>query len=419
MLGRAKTLMRGWVAPSAVAAMPYNVACANGHRLRGERTEGYQALRCPSCGEAVFILPRSPLPEPPVPTASKRTRSQQDIAASYPSDDAPHALVDPPVWAGSQPPLPPAAPAHGTDDGAEIEWEEEAPKPARPTVVKPEAKAPGTPQAGSRPTPGARPAPPRPAPMVAPPVVTLAPRLSWREWTLAHRNPLLAASLVLLITGAILIKQWRQRLESLPRIAEAGRTEGIKKLDAGEFFAAKMLLAPAAAAVDALGGRFEGAAAIRQAAREVAILTDLVPRSLEDLVEEAETFSDVTGWSKHFDSMYRGRSILLETTITAVPDPDKPGSRYEDAYRILVGRGSTPKAKGRIDYAGFVLFELAKPKLDETHIVGARLAALEFNSAENTWFLALEPDSGVFVTHTQALEALHWPVGEPSEEPAP
>jgi len=115
--------------------------------------------------------------------------------------------------------------------------------------------------------------------------------------------------------------------------------------------------------------------------------------------------------------MYRGRSILVETTITAVPDPSKPGSRYEDAYRILIGRGTKPEAQGRLDYSGFELFDLTQPKVGEAKLFGARLAALEFDLTENAWFLTLEPDSGVFMTHTQALEALHWPTGEPIEEP--
>ena len=339
-------MMRGWVGPQAVAAVPYNVPCANGHRLRGDRTEGYQALRCPSCGEAVFILPRSPLPEPPIPAATKRTRSGQEVVASYPSDDAPHSLVDPPAWSESQA----ALGAGGASSGAhvadtEIDWEEapkpNAPQPQAAPLASPQTQPAPAPRPRPKGTPGPRPqvARPGPAASVAPPAEReAAPRLTWREWASRHRNPLLAAGLILLIVGAVLIKQRRNRLESLPRIAELGRTEGIKRLDAGDFFAAKKILAEAASAVDALGDRIEGADAIRQAAREAAIMTDLVPRSLEDLVEEAATYSDVAGWTQHFNAMYRGRSILLETTISATPDPAKPGSRYEDAYRILVGR---------------------------------------------------------------------------------
>ncbi len=406
-------MMRGWVGPAPVAAMPYSVSCVNGHRLRGFRTEGYQALRCPSCGEAMFILPRSPLPEPPVPTSTtpNRTRDAQAVLDAFPVDDSPHALVDPPAWPTPEPP-----PAVGTsEDVADIDWVDEVTPPPPPSSEPAPASAPTARPIQARPKP--RPAAPKaPAPE---PVVAPVPRLTWREWASKHRNPLLAVGLVLLVLGAVSVRRRRQRQEELPRIAEIGRTEGFRKLDSGDFFAAKKILADASAAVDAMGGRFEGADAIRQAAREAAILTDLVPRSLEELVEEAATYRDLAGWSAHFASMYRGRSILLETTITAVPDPSKPGSSYGDAYRILAGPGPKPTAKGRIDYEGFELFDLSQPKVGEIKLFGARLDTLEFDLASNLWVLTLEPDSGAFVTHPRALEAIHWPAGEPVEEPRP
>jgi hypothetical protein len=43
-------------------AVPYEVACACGHVLRGQRQARHQVVRCPSCREPVFVLPSSPLP---------------------------------------------------------------------------------------------------------------------------------------------------------------------------------------------------------------------------------------------------------------------------------------------------------------------------------------------------------------------
>ena len=53
----------------------FNVICPLGHRVRGRRTLGYQALRCPACGEGVFVLPVSPLPDPAPPTQPRRSRT--------------------------------------------------------------------------------------------------------------------------------------------------------------------------------------------------------------------------------------------------------------------------------------------------------------------------------------------------------
>src|SRR5271156_5039696 len=94
--------------------------CASGHRVRGERTEGYQALRCPACGDGVFVLPRSPLPEPPAPPGMARRRGGGARA-----DEGSVELSDP---------------AQGSvelDDGgaeAEIVWDDD-PAGASPTAA--------------------------------------------------------------------------------------------------------------------------------------------------------------------------------------------------------------------------------------------------------------------------------------------
>ena len=71
----------------------FNVRCVSGHRVRGERTEGYQALRCPACGEGVFVLPRSPLPYPSPPKRAESTRSGRLVERMVEED--PVELSDP------------------------------------------------------------------------------------------------------------------------------------------------------------------------------------------------------------------------------------------------------------------------------------------------------------------------------------
>src|SRR4051812_39350344 len=74
ILGRARKMVGGLAGTPPRIPQLYQVACVAGHRLRGERTEGYQALRCPTFGEGIFVLPRSPLPEPPAPASPSRPR---------------------------------------------------------------------------------------------------------------------------------------------------------------------------------------------------------------------------------------------------------------------------------------------------------------------------------------------------------
>ena len=86
-------LDQGAGTPPVDKAQYYSVVCPLGHRLRGQRTGGYQALRCPSCGEGIFVLPASPLPDrlPPARSAPART----PIAAVADVDEGPIELKDP------------------------------------------------------------------------------------------------------------------------------------------------------------------------------------------------------------------------------------------------------------------------------------------------------------------------------------
>ncbi|HEU5115773.1 MAG TPA: hypothetical protein VFT74_03780, partial [Isosphaeraceae bacterium] len=72
LLGRARKMLKGIGPGDSARPQYYSVTCPQGHSLRGLRTEGYQALRCPTCGEGIFVLPRSPLPEPAAPPARTR-----------------------------------------------------------------------------------------------------------------------------------------------------------------------------------------------------------------------------------------------------------------------------------------------------------------------------------------------------------
>src|SRR4051794_27911137 len=87
---RARALFRGLSQSPPARVQSYNVVCPEGHRLRGERTVAYQSIRCPACGEAVFVLPRSPLPDPPVP--AHRPRAHTPVTAG-PIDLEPTAIA--------------------------------------------------------------------------------------------------------------------------------------------------------------------------------------------------------------------------------------------------------------------------------------------------------------------------------------
>jgi hypothetical protein len=415
LLGRAKSMMQGWSASAPSRAQSFSVCCAQGHRLHGQRTEGYQALRCPTCGEGIFVLPRSPLPEPPLPASSERTRVAAAVEA-FPEDE-PLVLTDPVASF--------ATVAPGDEPEAEIDWVDEVPAEPEPKPKPKKRAAPPAPAQPSRPAP-ARPtrkdgqprAPVTLRPKSTEPAILVADRPTLGEWAWSHRNALLVAGLLILILGTVMIRRHRQRLEDLPRVAELGLTEGMRKLDAGEFHVAKKLLADARDAVDGLGGRFEGAETVRQGALEAAVFADLAPKGIDEILEEAANI-DTTEWPSHFAAQYKGRSVIIDPPVSDAPDPSRPNSRYQVNFPIYFGRGPKPKGEGRIDLAGFRLFELSQPKVGEQKPFGARYASVELDLSSNEWVVTFEPDSGVYITHPKALETIDWTAPEPSEEPGP
>jgi hypothetical protein len=203
--------------------------------------------------------------------------------------------------------------------------------------------------------------------------------------------------------------QYRKKLrEGYPEIVKIGRTEGIRALDEGDFDKAFQLLAAAKSAVNGLGGAVEGAEDVLQAADESAIFVNLITRDLGELLDEAGRTDPIT-WESRFDSLYKGRSIVVDSIITAVPDGAK-STRYELLFRALPPgeaskRDGRPDRVGEIDLTGFQLLELAGRPIGERVIFGATLASFKRDSESGTWLVGLEPKSGVFIEHSKALDS--------------
>lgn len=388
----------------------FEVHCAEGHAINGRRTEGYQALRCPDCGSGVFVLPRSPLPQPPVP-ASRRKRELPEAEAADESELV--SLQD----AGWQQ----APPGQAADD--EIEWvdlpadrapaeevDEAAPtapppefdpelaieeQKARKGWVKPPIKRPDK-------IPELKPVERAPDGMI------FIPEPQGVGSRLKRRLPMLTfLGVAALVVATVAWTIQRQVRRDYPRMAEIGRTEGIEALDAGEFDKAHRLLSQATRAVEALHGEVAGASEIRQAAKEAAIYAQLNPPAetggLEHILEERARAGDETAWASTFESLYKGRSILLENArISAVPAGEAGG--YEIDYLILT-QGPTGPRIGRIAVNDLELLKTTRPKANDIITFGAILIAIEPEANGNGWVFRLEPESGVQMTSAGALNA--------------
>lgn len=418
LLGRAKNLIKGLTTSNEAAVQYYNVVCPLGHRVRGQRTEGYQALRCPACGEGVFVLPVSPLPDPgPRLAARSGRRSVDPLGESRVVEEGPIELED----AGEEATIEMADPARSPGD-VEIPWEEEVEAPQRAGAEAPAA-------GGDRAAPVRRSevaAPPRPEasrrpgrPVAEPAMIEVEPRRRRRQgW-----SPFWIFGVVaLLVLGTVLLRVSRNRRQAYPQIAERGRSEGIPALEAGEFDRAYQLLAPAKRAVDGLGGEIEGADRIRQAADEADLYVNLATAGLEEMLDEAHR-KTAEPCAPIFAQLYKGRGVVFDTRIKATPDG--PVRRYEIDYVVLPTEqaasfragGLRPAATGRIDFTGFELFELAKPATGDHIVFGARLAGFRYDASANEWVVSLEPKSGLFVQFHKALESLGWPEEIEAETP--
>jgi hypothetical protein len=134
--------------------------------------------------------------------------------------------------------------------------------------------------------------------------------------------------------------------------------------------------------------------------------------------------TDKLTWATRFDTLYKGRTIVVDSEITAEPEPGGT-TGYDILYRVLPpgeannfreGDVSRPDRIAMIDFTGFQLFELATPSVGNRIPFGARLAGFKYDEDRDLWVIRLEPKSGVFIKHTKALETIGWQTG--SEVPA-
>jgi len=345
-------------------------------------------------------------------------------------------------------------PAQGTvdivepDDSAveaEIIWDDEAAGEASPAPERPAPRPAGSgasaspvpaaaaakPSLGATPTTGRpkaarrQPATLDPGPGARVPVAEtrtgtsdLAQPRTARE---PGRRPLVVlACVVVLALGTLGWRTWRQRWSNLPQVARIGATEGIAALEDGKFDLANQLLSPAREAVDALGGAVEDADKIRHAADEASIFVNLLNDSLESLLEKAARTSP-QAWADQFKTLYKGRAVVIEATITATPDT-AASHLYELDYLVLPpGQGvkEQPPPHARIDLTGFEAITLVEHKEGDHVVFGGRLAAFQYDKEAQEWLIRFEPNSGVSIKYYKALQSMGWPSGSSFPDDSP
>lgn len=408
----------------------YSVVCPDGHRLRGLRTEGYQAVRCPTCGAGMFVLPSSPLPDPPAAPEGAARRTAK-VGASV--KRAAPALDEPPIQYVEADALP------EPDDHVEIVWLDQPGGPPRPLTDhdipdeyrqspptdgdeersdhsnrKPKKRA----QAASPSAETAEPAPAtRPQGRTRRPAETVPTVPPEGAATLVVPKPPLLARIrrhgiatavvgaTVLVSATVAYRVWRNDLDRLPQVADTNFNRGKEALSRGEFDGAKQMLATAANAFERLGGKDERTPEAQQLAREAAIYADQSSKSPKEILDDA-ALTPPADWPRRFEIHYQGRSVIIASSIEDLPGAGVSDGGYKLALEVYGGRGPTPARTASFDLSGFKLFESRQHAVGDPVIFGARLDALEYRDGE--WKFRFQPNSGVLITDFDALKATGW-----------
>lgn len=209
------------------------------------------------------------------------------------------------------------------------------------------------------------------------------------------RVVLVLGAVGLIAAATIFLVMRKQRLQELPHLAEVNFNEGKEALEAGRFDEAKLKLGRASKAYSELGVRDETAAEAIRLADEAAVLDDLDPDTLKEIVEEVARLDEVEGQRK-FDAFHKDRTILVNDIVKSVD-----GDRVQLHGLILVGRGPVASKIGRLDLLDFKLLKDKGLKPDDSVIFGAKLKSIRLEGSE--WRIKLEPDSGVWMSNPKAL----------------
>lgn len=407
-----------------VQDLRFAARCPAGHSIEGRRAHEFQAIRCPECGEGIFILPTSWLPVPPsahvveliplhavgqirasniqpdnadedeveleesVQPVKNRRRDDIELKQHRPEKNQVELADDPAARFEVQ----------RTTNVSEAELTRLAraeadrratKKPDRASAEMPDRKAesrqdlPEDDNTGTETEneiAGRRSLLPRPSPKVA------------------------IAAVVVLVIGLTIFLQLRNRhREQLPHLAQRGRTEGIQKLKEGKFDEAKQILAAAAGAYREMNDKSETARQVIHASLEAAIMADLVARPLDDIIDKFAAGGSGAG---EFEALDKGRSLIVQSRVISTPEN---GGRFDIDYRIAIGPGpASARPLGRLNLDDLKLMNDLKPAVGDQLLIGCRLKKLEL--ADGEWLVRLEPDSGVQITDWEALGTLGWPV---------
>ena len=351
LLDRARKMFGGG-AEEPPPAEPFELACACGQRLNGARSDHRQFLRCPGCGQLLFVMPES----------------------CYPVPSLPPGVV--PRW--------PDAEADAADERTDAK--------AKAVVV--EERPPGPP-VGARLREGLK----RAGADTAAGLRSLKPPARWFSPV-----RLLLFGVVAAIAGTAVVTVYLGRRSGLAQELAAARDASLAAVNKGDFKEARRRLDRAVKSLERYGAGDRAYADFEQFAREVAIFAELMEPTLETLIDDVRSMTAERA-ATHVRESLRSPTLILEAGVRTAPGVE-PGSPQLDA-KLLVGT-----ELARVETADLTIFRRLPEEMPSRVLFGARVRTIERGQADVGWVIRLEPDSGVWITSTTCLEKIGWPVDD-------
>ncbi len=297
---------------------PFRVTCACRNEMTGLRQSTHQTLRCPQCGQTLFILPRDPFP--PVKTEEKRRSSRSAIFGTKVSKPTPEAEPNADARGDRARASVAATTAEPPDAAKDVDRPKEitefvaAPKVLEPIFEPPKKRR----RLLARFRRGGRAEPKAPKGMLDKRL------LKRRTFFTRFRLVVLGLLAIVGVTGYFIIRSHRidQAEIDLTRHGD----KGLSLLKEHDNAAAVAELELSSEALDVLGWDNAHARLVRQAHREAVAINGLATAPLMEIV-------DVAGEDR-FNAGFKDKWIVMQTKAMRAAPPNDWGDDRRRRKRI-------------------------------------------------------------------------------------
>lgn len=178
---------------------------------------------------------------------------------------------------------------------------------------------------------------------------------------------------------------------------QAGRTA----LSEGSFRLAEEQLAAARTLRDrqpqALG--ISESRSLNRLYRQAALLASPLPKSLEEVLQQASGLRNEEEWRKQFEANYQGRGVVFDDRVQR----DAARGYRLMTYELRAGFGKDAEP-ARLEIGNLKLLHALPLDAPQRLLFGAQVAAIA-REPPGVWVIRFEPDSGVLLTDLGAVAA--------------